>query len=132
MGRDNGNPVLDEDLDRLADQTCCTVELLCNGEQRGIVVCALELPTGIYNRPRTDLLMQTTTQYPASAMDMFWVDHDLTLHDGGIPTGAESVETYFSRQWRRFSWHRNVPWQPGRDDLVGHFEFVVARLQRPE
>jgi hypothetical protein len=126
------NVLLGQDIDRLVAHLGCEVELLRQGEQLGVVVCAFQLPPAIYNRPDTDLLLQTTTQYPASAMDMFWVDEDLTLKDGRIPVGGESVEEHFGNCWRRYSWHRNAPWQPGRDDLVSHFEFALARLQRPE
>lgn len=96
------------------------------------MVEAYALPARIYNKRTSDVLLHTTTQYPMSAMDMFWVDVDLTLASGAIPAGSESIETYFGRQWRRYSWHRNAPWRPGRDNLVSHFEFAVARLQRPE
>lgn len=126
------NAVLAEDLDRLAEQLACEIELLRQGEQLGVVVCAFELPAGIYSKARSDVLLQTTTQYPMSAMDMFWVDEELVLADGRIPAGGESLEAHFHRTWRRFSWHRNAPWEPGRDDLAGHFDFALARLQRAE
>jgi hypothetical protein len=127
-----GNALLGEYMARLAEQLGRDVELLRDGELLGVVVCALELPAGIYSKPATDMLLQTTVQYPLSAMDTFWVDEDLTLAGGHVPVGGESRETHFGRRWRRYSWHRNAPWQPGRDDLVGHFEFSIARLQRPQ
>jgi len=106
--------------------------VLTDGSQIGVVVVGWELPDGQYNLERTPLLLRTDTAYPASAMDMFWVDQGLTLADGRIPTGGESIEMHFGRPWRRYSWHRNTAWVPGRDDLVGHFEFCIARLQRAE
>jgi hypothetical protein len=127
-----GNALLADDVARLSAQLGCDVDLLRNGDLLGIVISAFQTPAGLYNKPETDVLMQTTTQYPVSAMDMFWVDEDLTLANGSLPIGGESIEVHFDRRWRRYSWHRNVPWQPGRDDLVGHFEFALARLQRPE
>lgn len=126
------NEALAEDMSRLAEQLDCEIELLREGEQLGVVVRRLELPVGIYSKPRSDVLLQTTTQYPMSAMDMFWTDEDLLLTDGRVPVGGESIEAHYDRTWRRFSWHRNAPWEPGRDDLVGHFDFALARLQRPE
>jgi Prokaryotic E2 family E len=124
----SGNPELDEDVSRLvaAGQE---VELLTDGMLVGVVVKELVLPPG-YNMSHSDLLMETTTQYPAAAMDMFWVDQQLFLESGAMPAGGESIEIHFGRTWRRYSWHRNSAWVPGRDDLVGHFEFCVARLQR--
>jgi hypothetical protein len=95
-------------------------------------VRALTLPDGIYNIKASDLLMQSSVQYPATEMDMFWVQEDLRLADGRMPQGADSVEMHFGQRWRRYSWHRNAPWRPGRDNLLGHFEFALARLQRSE
>jgi hypothetical protein len=127
-----GNPLLSEDLARLAALVGCEVELLRQDELLGVVLREFELPPDIYNKTCSDVLLQTTTQYPASAMDMFWVEPELTLKDGRIPAGGESLENHFGSLWRRYSWHRNTPWEPGRDDLLGHFEFALARLQRPE
>jgi hypothetical protein len=129
---DIDNPLLQEDAETLAAETNSEIEILRNGDLVGVVVRGLALPAGMYSKPATDLLLQTTHQYPASAMDMFWVDPDLTLASGAVPLGGESIESHFGRTWRRYSWHRNAPWVPGRDDLSSHFEFAVARLQRPE
>jgi hypothetical protein len=106
--------------------------LLVEGSLVGVVIRSFELPDGIYNKNRSDVLLQTTVQYPASGMDMFWVEPDLTLANGSAPAGGEAIEPHFGRQWRRYSWHRQVPWNPGRDDLLSHFDFAVARLERPE
>ena len=45
---------------------------------------------------------------------------------------ATNLEVHFGRAWRRFSWHRNSPWIPGRDDLLTHMEFARARLENPQ
>ncbi len=126
------NALLEEDAATLATETSCSVGLLRAGDLVGVVVRRLALPADIYNKTATDLLLQTTVQYPQSAMDMFWVDQDLTLASGAVPAGAESIEQHFGITWRRYSWHRNVAWVPGRDCLCSHFEFAVARLQRAQ
>jgi hypothetical protein len=126
------NPLLEEDVAKLATETGCAVDTLREGDLVGVVVRSLSLPAGIYNKPTTDVLLQTTIQYPVSAMDMFWVDLDLKLATGAVPAGGESIEQHFGLAWRRYSWHRNVPWVPGRDCLSSHFEFATARLQRAE
>ena len=123
----SGAPDLDTDVARLAEEY--DVELLQDGMLVGVVLRGVPLPAG-YNKDSCDLMVQTTIQYPASAMDMLWVDEDLLLTGGAVPQSGESMEGHFGRTWRRFSWHRNSPWVPGRDDLGGHIEFCLARLQQ--
>ena len=50
--------------------------------------------------------------------------------DGSVPAGADSIETYLGRQWRRFSWHRNGIWNPSGNCLLDHFEFMQDRFVR--
>lgn len=125
-----GNGLLADDLARLSDQGF-EYEVLVNGAEVGIVVREVPLPPDVYSKPSTDLLLKTTTLYPQSEMDMFWVDADLVLASGAEPASS-NLEMHFGRPWRRFSWHRNSPWVPGRDDLLGHLEFARARLQRTQ
>lgn len=123
------NELLDEDLARLRDQGF-DCEVLCSGPEVGIVIRDVPLPEGVFSKSATDVLLKTTTLYPQSEMDMFWVDPDLVLASGAEPT-ASNLELHFGRSWRRFSWHRNCPWVPGRDDLLTHLEFARARLKQP-
>lgn len=124
-----GNPTLDEDVSRL--RACGhTIELLEAPPEIGVLVRNVALPQG-WNRNEVDMLLRTTTVYPASEMDMFWVSPDLRLASGAVPQ-AGSEEGHFGESWLRFSWHRNAPWSPGRDDLVSHFEFCRARLSKIE
>jgi len=97
-----------------------------------LVFAAYPLPPGIYNMERTDLLIFTTPDYPAAGFDMFWVDEALTLSNGGVPSGADSIETYLGRPWRRFSYHPyNVrPWNPSDDDVGSFLGYVDQRLRR--
>src|SRR3712207_5953157 len=92
--RDISNPVLVEDVERLEAASGCAVDLLCEGHLLGVVVRSYALPAGIYSKRHSDLMLQTNTQYPHSAMDMFWVDEDLTLANGRSPAGGESIEVY--------------------------------------
>lgn len=123
-----GNALLVEDLARLNEHGFAC-EVLVEGAEVGIIIRDVPLPADAYSKRSTDLLLKTTTLYPQSEMDMFWVDADLVLASGADPA-ASNLEMHFGRPWRRFSWHRNSPWMPGRDDLLGHFEFARARLQR--
>jgi hypothetical protein len=125
-----GNELLDADLQRLRDACGCEVDLVIEGDQVGIIVCSHPLPGG-YNQPTSDVLLRADLAYPQSAMDMFWVDEGLLLANRQVPEAGDSVEMHFGRTWRRFSWHRNSAWDPGRDNLLAHLEFARARLAVP-
>ena|SRR2546427_2553968 len=97
-----------------------------------LVFEAYPLPVGIFNLERTDLLVFTTPDYPSAGCDMFWVDEGLTLRGGSIPKGAEAVETYLGRRWRRFSYHpyNTKAWNPSEDSIVTFLGYVDQRLRR--
>lgn len=120
------NTLLGEDLERLADSGF-EYQLLNGGSEIGVVVRNVPLPPGVWSHPATHVLLKTTGLYPQSAMDMFWTRPELRLANGAEPQ-ASNLEVHFGDTWRRFSWHRNSEWIPGRDDLLTHFEFALARL----
>lgn len=92
-----------------------------------------DFPLGPNFQPqKSDLLVYTTVDYPNAGFDMFWVSPDVKLANGGVPKAAESVETYLGRQWRRFSWHLNRPWNAGRDSLHSWMSHVEERFVRAE
>jgi hypothetical protein len=97
-----------------------------------IVFRGYPLPSGIYNLERTDLLIFTTPHYPNAGFDMFWVDANIALKNGGPPKNAESIENHLGRQWRRFSYHPyNVrAWNPSEDNVVSFMAYVDQRLKR--
>jgi hypothetical protein len=125
-----GNSVLEEDLQRLSEQGF-DYQLLVEPPDIGIVIRDVPLPEGVFSQQNTDVLLKTTYLYPQSEMDMFWVEPDLRLASGAEPL-ATNLEVHFDQPWRRFSWHRNCPWIPGRDDLLTHLEFARARLENPQ
>ena len=88
------------------------------------------LPSNIYNMSKTDLLICTVPYYPNAGFDMFWVDKDLTLINGGTPRNAERVENQYNKTWRRFSYHpyQNVSWNPSEDDVCRYISYVRKRL----
>ncbi len=91
-----------------------------------------QLPLGIYNREKTDLMIFTTPYYPNAGFDMFWVDDRLLLKNNSIPQGANSVENYLGRNWRRFSYHPYSarPWNPGEDSILTFMQHVEQRLRK--
>jgi hypothetical protein len=90
------------------------------------------LPLGSYNIEKTDLLIFTTPYYPNAGFDMFWVDQNLLLKNNGIPQGAQSVESYLGRSWRRFSYHpyNTRPWNPSEDSVITFMAYVEQRLKK--
>ena len=103
------------------------VDIDQSGSQVFIIARDVALPAGRYLVTTTDILLITDTQYPLSAMDMFWTDPAVLCVDGSVPASAESIETHAGREWRRFSWHRNG-WKPAGNALVDHFAFCQARF----
>lgn len=95
-----------------------------------ILFHSFPLPNGIYNKTHTELLVFTTAEYPNAGFDMFWTDQDLTLVNGSVPRGAEAIESYVGKAWRRFSWHLNRPWNPSLDSLLSHVSMIEERLHR--
>lgn len=103
------------------------VEIVEEGGSRIFVVIAqVPLPPGLFNVEKSDVLFLTDKQYPLSALDMFWTEVPVVRANGTVPQGAEQIETYLNRQWRRFSWHRNGVWNPVSNGLLDHFSFVES------
>lgn len=120
--------VLRRDADELAGEAGVRVETEQDGAQIYVMLLHLPLPAGAYAVATSDVLFLTDVQYPLSAMDMFWTDPAVLRADGSVPSGAESVEIYRGRSWRRFSWHRNGVWSPNGNPLLDHFEFMQDRF----
>ena len=106
------------------------IELVEEGNRVYIIFRDYKLKEGLYNIGTTDLLVFTTTSYPSSHFDMFWVNQGLTLKNGGIPQSADHIEGYLNRNWRRFSIHpyNAKPWNPNEDSLTGYLSYVHQRL----
>ncbi len=120
--------VLRQDADALAAEAGVPVDVEQVGGQVFIVLRAFPLPPGAYIVACSDILFIADVQYPLSAMDMFWTDPAVLRPDGSVPAGAESIEVYGGRSWRRFSWHRNGIWSPNGNPLLDHFEFMRERF----
>lgn len=121
---------LQRDADELAELAGITVDIEQEGAQVFVLLRKVVLPAGTYQLAATDAMFMTDSQYPVSAMDMFWVEVPVLLASGAIPAGAESIETYRGVQWRRFSWHRNGSWNPTGNPLLDHFEFMQDRFAK--
>ena len=114
--------------DELAEQASVRVDIEHEASQVFVVLRELPLPPNAYQVTTSDVLFITDAQYPLSAMDMFWTELAVLRRDGAVPAGAESIEAYLGREWRRFSWHRNGLWRPNGNPLLDHFEFMQDRF----
>jgi hypothetical protein len=113
-----------EEFTRITGFPC---DLIAQGNRVFVHIKGARLPSGKFRAEQTDVLFQTDMQYRMSAMDMFWVNLDVIHADGRVPQAAETIEHYLGRQWRRYSWHRNGIWNPGRNGILDHYAFVEAR-----
>lgn len=116
--------------EELAQKAGVQVDVEEQGAQVYVILRTLPLPNGAYRVAVSDVLFITDTQYPLSAMDMFWTDVAVVRPNGSVPGNADSIETYLGRQWRRFSWHRNGLWNPAGNCLLDHFEFTQERFRQ--
>lgn len=104
------------------------VELSESGGMACVLLPRHELPHG-FSKGTSDLLLRFPLSYRNGKPDMFWLETDVLLLNGGVPKSAESIEEHLGRKWRRFSWHLSS-WDPARDDLRAYIRFVDTRLSR--
>ena len=100
------------------------------GNEALVVFPMFPVPQGKYNMENVRLLVRVPLAYPNAGLDMFYTQPDLKLASGASPQQSEVLETLAGAVWRRFSWHRNIPWIPGRDSLVGFVSFIEDNLAR--
>jgi len=106
-------------------------QVIEEGQRIYIIFKDYQLPPGVYNLNKTDLLIFTTQFYPNAGFDMFWVDEELKLKNGSPPRNADSLEGYLGRRWRRFSYHPYTarPWNPSEDSVISFMGNVEKRLK---
>jgi hypothetical protein len=97
-----------------------------------VVFPSFNLPAGLYNMPQCRVLIRVSAGYPNAALDMFYTQPDLALANGAPARQSEVLEELSGKVWRRFSWHRNAEWKPGRDSLVSFISFIEDRLGRDQ
>lgn len=106
------------------------IELHEVGTRIYLVFKEYQLPNGNFNCSETDLLIWTSTNYPYSGFDMFWVNEELRLFNNGIPKAANSIENHIGKRWRRFSIHpyQHTPWNPALDNVNSFLAYIKQRL----
>jgi len=111
----------------LAQTTGLQVEVIAEDNRLFVVVHDYSLPEGVSKVASTDVLFIADTQYPFSAMDMFWTNVGVVRPDDSTFENSESIEQYQECQWRRFSYHRNSTWNIAGNPLLDHFVFMETR-----
>jgi len=91
----------------------------------GLLIENFDIPVG-FERLEADLMVLIPVSYPASPLDMFYLDPPLTRPNGAYME-ALSVESHFARRWQR--WSRHYRWKPGEDDLARHIGYIWNELQ---
>ncbi len=119
-----------ETLERHAEAfrqaTGLAVDIVEEGGRICVVIRQVPLPPGLFKVEKSDVLYLADKQYPLSALDMFWMEVPVVRANEAVPQGADQIETYLNRQWRRFSWHRNGLWNPTSNGLLDHFAFTES------
>ena len=123
----SSNPALDKHSAELGEAVGLVVEVHQEGNRLFVILRSYDLPDAVTEVSSTDVLFMTDTQYPFSAMDMFWTDVEVVRPDGSPFEGSESIEEYLGRRWRRFSYHRNGMWNSSGNPLLDHFAFMETR-----
>ena len=100
------------------------------GNEALVVFPQFPVPQGKYNMSAVRLLVRVPLAYPNAGLDMFYTQPDFRLASGAPPQQSEVLETLAGAVWRRFSWHRNTAWMPGRDSIVNFVSFIEDNLAR--
>jgi hypothetical protein len=91
-----------------------------------VVVPGVQLPPG-WDRQHTCVRWVLSPAYPAAQPDCFYADHDLRISGGAMPTNT-GMQQLDAQPLLWFSWHLQVAWRPGRDDLLTYLRFVESRF----
>ena len=91
----------------------------------GLLIEDFGIPAG-FTSSKADLMVLMPLGYPASALDMFYLDPPIGKANGR-DAGALAIETHFGRRWQR--WSRHYHWNPGEDSLIRHIEYVKSELE---
>jgi len=118
---------LEKHARELTESTGIKVEIIEQANRIFVILSKVGLPSGCANVACTDMLFITDTQYPLSAMDMFYTEVEVVRANGTLFENSESIEEYVGRKWRRFSYHRNTPWKSAGNPLLDHFALMETR-----
>lgn len=102
---------------------------ICEGPDGTALVTLPDVPLpGGWSAPSTTVRFVVPVGYPASQPDCFWVDADLRLANGSLPSnsGAQAMPAVGEPAlW--FSWHLSA-WRPAHDSLITYARFIARRF----
>lgn len=91
-----------------------------------VIVPQVTLPAG-WSCRHTCVRWVLSPAYPAAQPDCFYTDLDLRLVGGNMPTNT-GVQQLDNQSLLWFSWHLQVTWRPGRDNLLSYLRFIESRF----
>lgn len=122
-----GAEILRRDAVALAEAVGLTAAVIEDEGRLYVRIDDFSLPPG-WSVPTTPILVLADSQYPQSALDMFWCDPAVVGPNSTVPRNADTMETYLGQQWRRFSWHGGNAGAPPANPLLAHFAMIEERF----
>lgn len=94
-----------------------------------IVIDDFPMPAGLEPRASA-LLLRLPPGFPDAAPDMFWLDPQVRGPGGAPIPGTESMQTFLTRTWQRWSRHIQGQWRPGVDNLATYLAYIRRCLDQ--
>lgn len=106
-----------------------TWETIEEGGVQWLILQSYVLPEG-YDQKIVDIAIQISAGYPATALDMAYLNPRVRRTNGRPIPNADVMKAIDGRQWQMWSRHRTPenPWVHGEDDLASHIHYMEAWL----
>ena len=108
-------------------------------DQHFLILKDYELPEGIYNVNKCNILVIIPNNYPDAGNDMFWVHPELYRSDGKqIPAafkfGGNDARHHDNKEYCRWSrhWDNNQRWNPSEDGISTIINRLTWCLNNPD
>lgn len=99
-----------------------------DGGMTCVVITNYRLPDGL-NQRTSNLLLRLSPGYPDVPPDMWWFSPSVARADGQAIAATQVIESYFGRQWQRWSRHLSAGvWKSGIDSLESYLALVNHEL----
>ena len=95
-------------------------------EKVGLLIRDFPIPDG-YTVSTATLMLLIPSGYPGSMLDMFYFLQPGLRKASRAAISALATEDHFGQRWQR--WSRHYKWEPGRDSVINHIEYVKNQLK---